>query len=132
MNMSTLVRDIVTDMGDLVKQQLQLTRREIEEDLRKSKEAASIFVLGAASLFLGGIAFCLMLAHLIHWLTEPAGVDQAWVPLWGCHAIVSGLFLALGAALAAVGREKMKSINALRNPATEALKENVQWLTTPK
>jgi len=132
LSMATLVRDIVSDMQDLVKQQLQLTRHEIEEDLRKSKEAASIFALGAACLFLGGIALCLMCAHLLHWLTAPPGTDVAWLPLWVCHAIVSAVLIALGAALASVGRERMKSIHALQNPATEALKENVQWLTTPK
>jgi hypothetical protein len=74
----------------------------------------------------------LALAHLIHWLTSPHGTDPGGVPLWLCYAIVWAAFLILGAILFAVAGNKMKAIHPLHNPATEALKENVQWLNTPK
>jgi len=122
----------VTDIQDLVKQQLQLTRREIEEDLRKSKEAASISILGAGFLFLGAIPLCLMLVHLIHRLAMPAPADPASIPLWAAHGIVGIVLIVNGISLVAWGNQKWKSVNPLQNPATEALKENVEWMTTPK
>jgi len=131
-SVTSLVGGIVSDIQDLIKQQLRLTREEIEEDFRKAKEAASIFLLGTGILLLGVIVFCLMLVHLLHWLTAPGGTDPAWLPLWSCHAIVAAFLLAFGGGLAYVGRGIMKSIHPLENPATDALKENVQWLTTPK
>jgi len=131
-SMTSLVGGIVSDMQDLVKQQLQLIRREIEEDLRKSTEAASILAVGAGVLLLGGIPLCLMLVHLIHWLASPAGDDHALFPLWACHGVVGAVLLVIGGVLMGVARQKMKSVNPLQNPATEALQENVQWLTTPK
>jgi len=131
-SLTSLVSGIVNDIQDLVKQQLQLTRREIEEDLRKTKEAASILALGLAIAFLGAIPFCLMLVHLLHWLASPALTDPARLPLWACHGVVAVVLFVLGASLAAVGRQKFKSVHPLDNPATEALKENVQWLTKPK
>jgi len=131
-SLTSLVGGIVNDIQDLVKQQLQLTRREIEEDLRKTKEAASILALGLGIAFLGAIPFCLMLVHLLHWLTSPALTDPARLPLWACHGVVAVVLFVLGASLAAVGRQKFKSVHPLDNPATEALKENVQWLTKPK
>jgi hypothetical protein len=131
-SMTSLVSGIVSDMQDLVKQQFLLMRREIEEDLRKSTEAASIFALGAGLLLLGGIPLCLMVVHLIHWLASPAGTDPALFPLWACHGVVGAVLLVIGGVLIGAARQKMKSVNPLQNPATEALKENVEWLTTPK
>jgi uncharacterized membrane protein YqjE len=131
-SVTSLVSGIVTDVQDLVKQQFQLARHEIEEDLRKSKEAASIFVLGVGFLFLGAFFLCLMLVHLIHWLAMPALTDPASFPLWAAHGVVSVVVLIPGAILVAMGSQKWTAVHPLENPATEALKENVEWLTTPK
>jgi hypothetical protein len=131
-SVSSLVSGIVSDFQDLLKQQLQLSRREIEEDLRKSTEAASIFGLGVGICFLGGLTLCLMLAHLLHWLTAPYGTDPASFPLWACFAVVGGVLSLIGWEVTYAGRRKFQTINPLNNPATQALKENVQWLTTPK
>jgi hypothetical protein len=131
-SVTSLVRGIVNDVQDLVKQQLQLTREEIQADVKKSKEPILLFLSGAGSFLLCGITFCLALAHLLHWLTIPRGTDLSGLPLWGSYAIVCVAFLILGAILFAVGANKMKTIHPLQNPATEALKENVQWLNTPK
>jgi cytochrome bd-type quinol oxidase subunit 1 len=129
---ASLVGEIVRDVQDLVKQQLQLSRREIEDDLRKSAEAASVFSLGAGICFLGAMSLCLALALWLHWLTSPHGTDPASFPLWACFAVVGGVLGLVGWEVAYAGRRKFQTINPLNNPATEALKENVQWLTTPK
>jgi len=131
-SVASLVGDIVRDVQDLVKQQLQLSRHEIEEDIRKSTEAASIFGVGAGILFLGALSLCLMLAHLIHWLTAPHGTDPAQFPLWACFAVVGGVLGIIGWEVMYAGRRMFQKINPLHSPATQALKENVQWLTTPK
>jgi len=131
-SLSTLVGGIVRDVQDLVKQQRELTRREIEDDLRKSSEAASLFGVGIGICFLGGLSLCWMLVHLIHWLSSPHGTDPALFPLWACFAVVGGVLAILGWEVTYAGRRKFQSINPLHNPATQALKENVQWLTTPK
>jgi len=130
-SLATLVSDIVRDVQDLVKQQLQLSRHEIEDDLRKSAEAASLFGVGVGTLFLGALSLCLMAAHLIHWLTSPHGTDPASFPLWACFAVVGGVLSILGWELTYAGRRKFQKINPLNN-STQALQENVQWLTTPK
>jgi hypothetical protein len=131
-SMASLVTGIVSDFQDLVKQQLLLTRKEIEADLRKSAAAASISAAGLAALLLSGFTACLMLAHLIHWLASPAGTDTASIPLWVCYLIVCAVLGAVGWCLTLLGRKKFQSVHPLENPATEALKENVQWLTNQK
>jgi len=132
-SLTSLVSGIVNDIQDLVKQQLQLTRREIEEDLRKTKEAASILALGLGIAFLGAIPFCLMLVHLLHWLCLPPGsaADPSHLPLWGCFAIVGGLLTAVGASVAFLGKKKLDTLHPLDHTA-HALKENLEWKTTPK
>jgi hypothetical protein len=131
-SITSLVGGIVGDMQDLVKQQFQLMRKEVEDDLRKTTEAASLWIAGKVVLFLGAIALCLMLALLLHWLTGPPGLDPATIPLWGCFAIVGGILVIIGLCLVWAGKEALANVHPLDNPATEALKENVQWLTTPK
>jgi hypothetical protein len=46
---TSLLRGIVNDIGDLVKQQIQLARAEIKADLRKTREAVAFLALGAGS-----------------------------------------------------------------------------------
>jgi uncharacterized membrane protein len=131
-SVTSLVGGIVSDVQDLVKQQMQLMRKEVESDLRKTAEAASLWVAGLVVLFFGGIMLCLMLALLLHWLTGPPALDPAALPLWGCFAIVGVILVIVGLGLFWAGKKMIASVHPLDNQATQALKENVQWLTTPK
>jgi hypothetical protein len=131
-SLSSLVTGIVSDFQDLIKQQLLLTRKEIEADLRKTREAASLWVAGLVTLLLGGFTGCLMLAHLIHWLASPAPADPAAVPLWVCFLIVFAVLGPAGWFLTLAGSKKFLAVHPLESPASEALKENVKWLTNQK
>jgi len=129
---SALLRGIVNDIGDLVKQQIQFARAEVKADLRKGKEAAAFLALGAGSAFVGVLFLGMMLVHLLHWLTAPAGSDVSSLPLWGCHAIVSGLFLVFGVGLLAAGRRMLDTVTALPEQTIQTAKENVEWITNSK
>jgi len=133
-SVAALVGGIVTDVQDLIKQQLQLTRKEIEADFRKTREAALVLVLGIGLFFLGTFAFCLMLAHLIHFLAMPSGVvqDAATIPLWGCHGIVAAVFFVVGGGLAFAGKKKFDSFNPLPEESAQVLKENIEWIANKK
>jgi hypothetical protein len=129
---STLLREIANDIGDLVKQQIQFARAEIKSDLQKSKEAVAFLALGAGSAFVGVLFFGLTLVHLLHWLTAPPGADPSGLPLWGCHAIVSGLFVVTGVGLYLTGRKMFQSFNPLPVQTIQTAKENVEWITNSK
>jgi hypothetical protein len=133
-SVATLVSGIVTDVQDLIKQQLQLTRKEIEADFRKTREAASLLVIGLGVLFFGGFAFCLMLAHLIHFLAVPSGVvrDPATIPLWACHGIVAAVFLVVGGGMSFAGKKKFDSFNPLPDESAQVLKENIEWIANKR
>jgi len=125
-----LLRGIANDIGDLVKQQMQFARAEIKEDLRKSKDACVLLALGAGSAFAGLLFVGLMLVHLLHWLTAPAHSDLSSLPLWGCHAIVAGLFIITGVGLIAAAGRLFAS--AVPEQTVQTAKENVEWITNSK
>jgi len=129
---TSLVGGIIDDMQQLVKQQVQLTRKEITEEVHKASEAVQLYALGGAVLFLGFFVGALGLVHLVHWASAPVGMDAAKIPLWACYGIVAGPLVLLGAVLTWLGREKVNSIHPLQNAATEALEDNVKWVTNTK
>jgi hypothetical protein len=121
----TLVSGILVDLEHLVEQQLQLTRREIEAELRQSSVAAAIFALGAGILFLALILLCLAGVHLLHLMTSPAGTDPARIPLWACHGIVASLLAVAGGVLIQIARIRFRSVPQCQDPLTEILEEPV-------
>jgi len=129
---SSLVREIVEDIGDLVKQQIRFARAEIKEDLRKSKEAASLLAVGAGSALVSVLFFGLSVVHLLHWLTGPPGADSSSLPLWGCHAIVALVFMTAGVGLIIAGKRMFESFNPLPVQTVQTAKENVEWITNSK
>jgi hypothetical protein len=135
-SMASLVGGIVGDFQDLIKQQLALTRKEIEADLRKTREAATLLGVGIGLALFGCFALCLMLAHLIHFLTTPAvaraSLEPAAIPLWGCYGLVTVVLLGVGGALAFAGKKKFDSFNPLPDESAQALKENIEWIANKK
>jgi len=129
-SVTALVSGIVNDMQDLFKQQLRLTRKEIEADLRKSKEAASLFVFGCVIALVGAFGLCLMLAHLINWLGLPAGEsERSHVPMWASYAIAAFVFLIGGGLTILAGKKRMDSMGVPLHETAQALKENIEWKT---
>jgi hypothetical protein len=126
--MSTLVAGIVDDAQRLIRQEVELARREMQEELTKAKTAAISFGVAAAVGLLGTIMSCFMIAHFLHWITGPSGMDPAGIPLFGCYAIVMGLFFALAGVLFFMAKNKMSEIDLLPRRTVATMKENVQWL----
>ena len=118
---ASLVSGILGDLQHLVEQQFQLTRREVEEELRQRAAAAAVFAVGMGVFFLDAIILCLTLAHLLHWMASPPGTDPAWFPLWACYAVVATVLIVIGGILTQVGRVRFSTINPYQNPATEIL-----------
>jgi len=79
---------------------------------------------------LGGLLLCLMLVHLLHWLTAPPHSDPSSLPLWGCHAIVAGVFTITGVGLIVAAQRLFTS--ALPEQTVQTAKENVEWITNSK
>ncbi len=129
---ATLVSGILSDLQHLVDQQFQLMRREIAEDLRRRAAVAAVFGLGVGVLLLDAIVICLTLVHLLHWWASPPGTDPAWLPLWGCHAVLAVLLAISGGILVQVGRARSRAFASYSSSETPNLQETVRWTTHPK
>jgi hypothetical protein len=128
-SIASLVGGIVNDVQDLLKQQMRLTRQEIEADLRKTKEPIGLMVTAFAFCLAGAFVLCLMVAHLLHWLGSPPGTDPSHLPLWASYAIASSLFLIAGGGMVVWAKKKFEAIGNPLRDTTQALKENIEWKT---
>jgi hypothetical protein len=131
-SMTGLMRGIINDIGDLIRQEMKFARTEIKADLRKTRNAAAILALGAGVALLGVILLALMLVHLLHWLSSSAGADPGAIPLWGCYGIVSAVFLVIGGVMSYMGIQKFQSFNPMPDETAQTVKENVQWIANSK
>jgi hypothetical protein len=120
---ASLVSGILGDLRNLVEQQFQLTRMQIEAELRQRFVAVSIFSAGVVVLFVSTIFICFSLSHLLHWIASPAGTDPATYPLWMCHAAVAAGLGLTGGILAWTGVSKFGSVAPFQNPVSGLFQE---------
>jgi len=121
--LTELVTGIVRDAEELLKQQLTMFKAEFKEDVRNTKEAVIPLFIGIGLSLIGGL-FLLVAVALV--------LNRLGLPEWASFGIVGGALLVGGVVLFIVGRNKFASFNPLPDKTVEALKENVQWLTTKK
>jgi len=130
-----LLKGIIADFGDLIRQEIRFARSEVKSDLKKTKEASAILCSGIAVAVLGTFLLAWMLVYLLHWFTIPtdaAITDPGKIPLWGCFGIVGAGLLAIGAAVMQAGKKKFDSFNPLPDETAKTVKENVEWITNSK
>lgn len=111
-----LIGGIIHDAQELFRDQLNLFRAEIEDDLRQTKEAGIAMAIGGLVLLLGGIFLGLMAVYLLSWLFPE-------LPLWGSFGIVGGALAVMGVIFVYTGKKKFASFNPLPDKSVEALKE---------
>lgn len=95
-----LVRSAAADTTELVKQQIELTKAEIQQNVKTAGASFGILAGGAAILLIGAIFLLVTIAYVI----------AVWLPVWAGFAIVTlGLFI-VGAILMVVGRKRAQTI----------------------
>jgi hypothetical protein len=121
-SMASLVGGIINDAQALIKQELALARREVADELQKTREAIIALGIGIAIAVLGGLMLVFMLVYLLSW----ASSEQ--IPLWGCFGIVGAALVIVGGGLFCLGKNKAAQIHVVPPQTAATLKENVQWL----
>jgi len=132
--LTSLLGGIISDFGDLIRQEIRFAKAEVKSDLSKTREAVSILAVGIGIASVSGMLLVWMLVYLLHWLTIPAGdvLDPAKLPLWACFGIVGGILGVIGGITIQTGRGKLQSNNPLPDQTVENVKENVQWIANSK
>jgi hypothetical protein len=124
-SLTVLMKGIMNDVQDLVRQQIAMFKMEIKSDIRKTRQVAVLMANGVGGIAVGGVFFLIMLPLLLNWLV-PA------IPLWACFGIMSAAAMAVGGTLVLVAVQRFKSFDPLPTQSVEALKENLTWTTHPK
>jgi hypothetical protein len=122
---TTLVTDIINDAMQLVQQQLKMFAAEARDDLRKARDAAYPMLIGLGLAALGVLLVGIAVALLLNW-AFPA------FPLWASFGVVGGLLAVGGSLVCYGGKKQFESNNPLPDRSTQALQENVKWLTNQK
>jgi hypothetical protein len=133
-SMASLLRGIINDVGNLIRQEIRFARTEIKSDARQAIRASLSLAIGAGVACLGVVLAALMLVYLVHWLSLPVGTnpDPATIPLWGCFGIVAAVFLVVGAGLGFLGLKSFQHNNPLPDQTAQSIKENVEWIVNSK
>ena len=121
-SVSSLVGGIISDAQQLIRQEMMLARRELQEEVNKAKMAAVSLAAGAVTALIGGILLCVALAELISWLSDNH------IPLWGSYALVGGLLAGVGVLLLYIARNKASDIHLVPPQTAQTMRENVQWI----
>jgi len=124
-SVTALVSGIVRDAQELTRQQFELFKHEVKNDLRKTRDAGIFVAAGGAVCAVAVVLLAFMLVELLKW-----AVPQ--LPLWSCYGICGGVLVLIGAGLVWAGKAKFDSFHLLRDESAQALKENVQWITNQK
>lgn len=119
-----LLKGIVNDVGELVRQEVRFARKEITSDLRKTSAATTYLAIGGVVALVGTILLAHALALLLQWAAPH-------LPLWGCYGIVSLLVLAVGGAVAYAGYAKFQTFTPIPDKTIATIQENVSGVPQP-
>ena len=114
-----LVKSLVADTRDLVREELALMRAEVREEVSQARAAAFSFGAAVVVASIGIVLLCVALgAGVSYWLQWPA---------WAGYGSVAVLLLVGAFVLVSLGRREVANIRAL--PKTrQTVKENVEWM----
>ena len=120
-SITSLVSGIMDDAQTLVRQQVEMLKAEVKEDLRRSKRAAEFGSLGIVLLTVGFLGVVTAAAYLLH--------EQYHFSLWASWGIIGSLFLLVGGAFAATSYILLERFNPLPDKTFDTIKENLTWKT---
>jgi VIT1/CCC1 family predicted Fe2+/Mn2+ transporter len=115
-----LVKQLADQTSTLVKQELDLAKAEVSQQAREAGKGVGLIVSGAVVALLGAGALVAFLVMLL---------DGA-LANWLAALIVGVVLVALAAALALVGRNRLRRATPPAQQTVETVKEDVQWAKT--
>lgn len=116
--LSELVTQMTSDVGTLVRKEIELAKIEIKEDVQRTAKAGGM--LGAAG-FAGYMAVVLLSFAIAFLLAEV-------IPTWLGFLIVAVIWAAVGFVLFQQGRTRMKQGTLVPEQTVETVKEDVEWV----
>jgi uncharacterized membrane protein YqjE len=113
-----LVGLVASQSAGLVRDEVALAKREVQEKLKTVRSAASVVIIGAITALFAAMALC---AAVIIALAEHVGPWQS--------ALIVGLILGMTAGVVIlIGVSRFKRTNLRPEQTIETLEENKEWL----
>ena len=121
-SLGQVVSDLSTDLSTLMKQEVQLAKVELKEEVGK---------VGKGAGMLGGAGFAGWFVLLFLSLALTFLLDN-WLPIEVSALITALVWGAIAAVLAVVGRKELKEANPQHPQTQQTRKEAVQWAKAQK
>jgi len=119
-----LLSGIIDDLQKLVRQQLDMLKAEIKEDLSRTKRASEFGGIGIVLMTVGGLTLVAFLVNLLH--------EQFQFSMWGSCLIIGSILLGGGLACALTAWNLFERFNPMPDKTLKALRENLTWKTQPQ
>jgi len=116
-SISSLLKDIVGNLQQIVRAEVRLAKVEVAEELAKARQALVLLAIG--SLF-GVMALAFLLLGAVYLLAHV-------VQLWAAAVLVALGAGAFGGALVAVGASQIKRVSLPPARTVTSVQENIQW-----
>lgn len=117
-----LVGEILTDAQKLARQQLEMFKAEVREDMNRTRQALIFGGVAVTLLTVGGLTLVAFLVNLLH--------EQYQFSMWASCLIIGGVLLAAGVILGVIARNLFESFNPLPDKTFNALQDNLTGLRT--
>jgi uncharacterized membrane protein YqjE len=121
-SLGQIVGDITSDMSTLIRQEMDLAKAEMKQEVSKLGKGVGMFggagVAGFFALFFVSLALTYLLDN--------------WMPVELAALIVAVVWGIAAAVLALRGRKEMKAANPALPTTQQTLKEDAQWAKTLK
>jgi fructose-specific phosphotransferase system IIC component len=114
-----LVKGLLDDARELIREELQLARAEIREEISALQTVTVAFAAAAMVATIGVVLLSIAVGGAIAYFL-------GW-PAWAGYGIVAVVLLGGGFALALYGRGRLRAIRAIPK-TTEIMKENLAWM----
>lgn len=120
-SLGEIVGDIASDLGTLVRQEMDLAKTEIKAEVGKAGKGAGLLggagVTGFLALFFASLTVMYALGHVM---------DLAWAAL-----IVAVVWAVVAGVLAATGRRRLREVDPSLSTTKQTLKEDARWAKAP-
>lgn len=121
-SLGQIVSDVSNDFATLMKQEMELAKVELKQEVTKAGKGAGM--LGGAGF--SGWFVLLFLSTALMFLLDN------WLPIEVSALLTALLWAAVAAVLATVGRKKLKEANPELPKTQQTLKEDAQWARAQK
>ncbi len=116
-SLADLVRDILQDVGRIVRAEVQLARTELREKAQRAGKAAGM---------LGGAAVGGLLAAVC-FLTTCVAALALVMPVWLASLLMGILLSFMAAGAYVIGRTKLGQIDPVPQKTVQTMKDDIRW-----